>query len=379
MKRYLIPILYILLNSLIWSAAPVEPGTLKLKDGTKIMNSFVGLDFIKGDDNKTTVKALFRGADGMIIGYEKSELAPESQGAFNPYFVESQKSSRGALLEYYKAVSYRDNMTPKYYIKNVFPLSSIPKFPNTFETGWMHAKAPKMDRESIPNHQLSELGFKSGISSQMALVNILLWWEKNGLIELPQMDSNKKKMLALYKAVNLKKSVSLSRVELKNIGQSLWKLNFKSFKDQYAIVPYNQKLQHYIFDNERDLELIKKLATKHFGTCLCVSIHNNKGKLVGSQLLNVISVTDNEINFQAWGTKYRGQLIEAKFDVKGDKLPRVELSVSSPGTLPSWFKEQQLKMTLSDVADGVFVIMPFQSIKAGKLWQAPLPVIKLRP
>lgn len=343
----------------------VNSGSKKLdyhwvkKDDTAISFNVLGVEWIQNEAGKMEKAVLVVDQKGVIQRLRISDFRPSAHWNFRQLLSRRDTSMQFAR-KLYKDLA-KQGHGDRYMVNYGYD--------RPLESGWMKLESSHVSRDTIPMVKLEDCGAKPGPSVNNAIVNTLLWWEKNGVLTFPETQTKAKKYQALHKLANLEKTVGIARLNWENVAKSMFLLGLKTLDSERLILCYSDFGQ--IYGEEALLKAILPHLNGNKGVCLGVSLLKD-AKVIGHQALVVTGVNeDNSINAQAWGVKLKLRCAERVLDLKnrqagGSVFSYLPLEVVNSEALPDWYKDRQLEMAFHDKGDSVKVLVPYKKVKVSE-------------
>lgn len=231
---------------------------------------------------------------------------------------------------------------------------------------------PPLDRDKLPIISQGDFGSKSSDCVPSSFCNFLLWWDQEGILEIPKKGDFDKKAewihtkLARYCGTRNTAGTNVHKATegfLQYFNKDIADLATLKIHVDYDLTPEN----------------IARYTTGELATMFQMTIRRGARHDSGHWVALVEADPDGKVVFHTWGARFEGtmKVLEENPDTierDGQSVPRTvyEIVVENKPDLPEWFRNSDRRFILDPANwDSIYVLRPYIYTMPGSRVKAP--------
>ncbi|MEM1084291.1 MAG: hypothetical protein AAGI48_09220 [Verrucomicrobiota bacterium] len=231
---------------------------------------------------------------------------------------------------------------------------------------------PPLDRDNLPVISQGDFGSKASDCVPSSFCNFLLWWDQEGILEIPRRGDFDKKAEWIHTKMARNCGTGNNRGTSTREATEGFRKYFEKEIPESATLNIRS-------DFDLRPENLARYTTGEVATMLEMTIRTGARHDSGHWVALVEASSNGKLVFHTWGARFEGfmKVIEENSETivrDGQKVPRTvyEIHVANREELPEWFQNSDRRFILDPVNwDSIYVLKPYVFSVPGRRVPAP--------
>jgi hypothetical protein len=232
---------------------------------------------------------------------------------------------------------------------------------------------PQLDRDKLPIISQGDFGSKASDCVPSSFCNFLLWWDQEGVLEIPKRgDFDKKAEWIHSRMARYCGTRNTAGTSARDATEGFTKYFTKEIGDLATLrihIDYNLKPEN-----------LARYTVGEAATMLEVTIRSGPQHDSSHWVALSEAKPDGSVVFHTWGARFKGKLevMEANEEttsISGQTVPKTtyEIKIQNHDDLPEWFRDSGRRFILDPMNwDSIYVLKPYVFATPGKRADPPV-------